>query len=105
MLYAQRAIKDCDNSLIRQYLLAKNLYFSAIKHTKREYWNTFLEKGDSRSIFKALYYTKDGLALAILTILGNTTFLGKCSALRDTLFPRLLISASPNWENYRPDSN
>jgi ribonuclease HI len=105
MLHAQRAIKHFDTSLIRQYLTAKNLYFSAIKHAKREHWNTFLEKGDSRSIFKALHYTKEGLAPAIPTILGNTTFLGKCSALRDTLFPRPPISASPNWDNYRPDSN
>jgi hypothetical protein len=43
----------------RDYLLARNAYFQAIKTAKQDHWNDFLEKEDPKSIFKAMSYTKD----------------------------------------------
>jgi hypothetical protein len=59
MLKAQRHIRLQEPSTTQPYLRAKNSYFLAIKNAKRDHWNQFLEKEDSKSIFKALSYTKD----------------------------------------------
>ena len=42
----------------KDYLLARNTYFQAIKTAKRDHWNQFLEKEDPKTIFKAMSYTK-----------------------------------------------
>ena len=42
------------------YLKARNSYYQAIKKAKRDHWNSFLEKEDPKSIFRALAYTKPG---------------------------------------------
>ena len=102
MLQRQRAIAnprpisrqgldiEQDESYIAKvaYLKARNSYFQAIKKAKRDYWNSFLEKEDPRSIFKALAYTKDNRVEKIPSILGESTFLGKARVFRETLFPR-----------------
>ncbi len=44
--------------LKQQYTTAKNTYFNIIKVAKTGYQNTFLEKEDLKSIFKAMAYIK-----------------------------------------------
>ena len=78
------------------YLQAKNSYFQAIKQAKRDHWNQFLEKGDPKSIFKAIAYTKDSRIEGIPNILGNSSFQGKAQALRTTLFPPPPTYSSPD---------
>ncbi|TVY22236.1 hypothetical protein LHYA1_G009113 [Lachnellula hyalina] len=60
---------------------ARNIYFQAIKTAKKDHWNQFLEKEDSKSIFKALAYMK-------------------LRRLELTLFPPPPKTASPNWTLY-----
>ena len=43
----------------RQYLLARNAYFEAIKKAKKDHWNRFLEGNSPQTIFRAMAYTKD----------------------------------------------
>lgn len=50
----------------RDFLLARNAYFQAIKAAKKDHWNHFLEKEDPKSIFKAMAYTKDSASQQIL---------------------------------------
>jgi hypothetical protein len=45
--------------LKRDYLLARNAFFQAIKAAKRNHWNSFLEKEDPKSIYKVMAYTKN----------------------------------------------
>jgi hypothetical protein len=77
------------------YLLARNSYFQAIKGAKRDHWNSFLEKTDPKSIFKAMSYTKPLSQGLIPSIEGKETFDGKCKALRKTLFPKPPLDAIP----------
>jgi hypothetical protein len=56
---------------VQPYLEARNAYFQAIKKAKRDHWNQFLEKEDSKSIFKAMAYTKDGKVERIPPIQAN----------------------------------
>ena len=40
-----------------EYLISRNKFNTSVKRTKRDHWNTFLEKEDSKAIFKAFQYT------------------------------------------------
>jgi hypothetical protein len=82
------SIPDNREGLSLAYLLARNLYFQAIKKAKRDHWNKFLENTDPKSIFKAMSYTKLSTQGLIPSIEGKETFEGKCTALRKTLFPK-----------------
>jgi len=94
MLREQRKL---DVNLDKQpYLQAKNSYFQAIKQAKRDHWNSFLEKEDLKSIFKAMSYTKNSRIEKIPSILGQTTFQEKCQAFRETLFPTPPTALEPN---------
>jgi hypothetical protein len=77
------------------YLLARNSYFQAIKGAKRDHWNSFLEKTDPKSIFRAMSYTKPLSQGLIPSIEGKETFDDKCKALRKTLFPKPPPDAIP----------
>jgi ribonuclease HI len=106
MIRTQRHIQLQEPKTILPYLRAKNIYFLAIKNAKRDHWNQFLEKEDSKSIFKALAYTKDKRVERLPPILASDnqlkeTFQGRCNALRDTLFPLPPSSQPPKWEGYR----
>ena len=59
MLRKQRLIDFSDPESIQRYLQARNSYFQAIKQAKRDHWNAFLEKEDSKLIFKAILYIKN----------------------------------------------
>ena len=89
----------------REYLVAKNRYFLAIKDVKRNHWNLFLEKTDSQSIFKAMSYTKPRQQGIVPTIEGETSFEGKCAKLRLRLFPKppstIQDSLRRRWDSYR----
>jgi len=63
-----------DPDLKQRYLAAKNSYFLAIKQAKRDYWNQFLEKEDSKLIYKAIVYTKDCQLKKLPPILGREFF-------------------------------
>ena len=64
------------------------MYFQMIKAYKRDHWNSFLEKENPKSIFRALKYTKPTKVERIPSILEETSFKGKAKIFRDTLFPR-----------------
>lgn len=97
-------------STTRNYLDAKNKYFTSIKSAKRDHWNAFLEKEDPQSIFKAMSYTTSSKVQRIPHIQNKegqlqTTFTGKCSALREGLFPPPPTGQEPDWESYNPNAN
>jgi hypothetical protein len=97
MLRNQRDLKLDQTTVSKQlYLKAKNTYFLAIKKAKRDHWNSFLEKEDPKSIFKAMSYTKDRQIEKIPAILGEQSFTSKYDKLRYTLFPTPLSAPSPN---------
>ena len=109
MLQRQRALGKSNTTAIEldqgyiakiAYLKARNSYFQAIKKAKRDYWNSFLEKEDPKSIFKALAYTRDYRVEKIPTILGESTFLGKARVFRETLFPRPPRARELDQEGY-----
>jgi hypothetical protein len=93
----------------RDYLLARNAYFQAIKAAKRDHWNNFLEKEDPKSIYKAMAYTKNSPTQRIPAIQASDatptmledTFTGKCSAFRNTLFPPPPVTDPISWANYQ----
>ena len=93
----------------RDYLLARNAYFHAIKAAKRDHWNQFLEKEDPKSIFKAMAYTKNSPSQRIPPIQASNatpailedSFTGKCSAFRNTLFPPPPVTDSISWDHYQ----
>jgi len=103
MLQCKRQLAR-DSSQKQQYLVARNSYFLAIKRAKRKHWNQFLEKEDPRSIYKAMAYTKDRQTERMPTISGQTSFQGKASTLRSTLFPPPPIAPNLAWSNYRPST-
>jgi len=108
MLKKQR--ENIRPSLIQPYLIARNTYFHAIKKAKRDHWNQFLEKEDSRSIFKAMAYTKDRRIEKIPPIQAPSstlvdTFQEKCSTFRTMLFPPPPQAPKPNWDKYRPNTD
>ena len=55
---------------------------------KKNYQNAFLEKEDSKSIFKAMSYTRNSSRRQIPTINNEDSFEGKCKAFSEALFPR-----------------
>jgi hypothetical protein len=74
MSYFYRKVKASDYTLYKKELLdAKNHYFNLIKRAKLEHWNSFLEKEDSQSIFKAMSYTKDTNTQPIPSIYSSQT--------------------------------
>ncbi len=95
--------------LKQQYTTAKNTYFNIIKVAKTGYQNTFLEKEDPKSIFKAIAYIKDLLKQPILSIKNTATdtledsFTGKYEAFRTTLFPDPLRAPDIDLLNYQQD--
>jgi hypothetical protein len=103
MLQQKKQLAQDPSQLSRkqQYLIARNSYFSAIKHAKRNHWNQYLEKEDPKSIYKAMAYTKDRQTERMPTISGQTSFQGKCDVLRSTLFPEPPIAPNPAWFNYQ----
>ena len=88
--------QDQSYSTKTAYLKARNSYFQVVKKAKRDYWNSFLEKEDPKSIYKALAYTKDLRVEKIPSILGESTFLGKARVFREALFPRPPVAREPN---------
>ena len=84
----------------RNNIQARNVYFLAIKNAKRAHWNQFLEKEDSKSIFKALSYTRNKRIEKLPPIEGKELFQDKCNAFRNTLFPQPPIAPKPIWDNY-----
>ncbi|RDL32487.1 uncharacterized protein BP5553_08943 [Venustampulla echinocandica] len=95
----------------RDYLIAKNAYFLAIKQAKRSHWNDFLEKEDPKTIFKAMAYTRDRQIELIPPIQASTdpehlesSFAGKCSSFRSTLFPPPPEAPKPTWNSYTPSN-
>ena len=90
----------------QDWLIARNLYFLAIKTAKKEHWNTFLEKEDPASIFKAMAYTKTARVDKTPQIQSPSSavledsFQGKCSAFRTALFPPPPITSALSWNNY-----
>jgi hypothetical protein len=103
MLQQKKQLAQDPSQLSRkqQYLIARNSYFSAIKHAKCNHWNQYLEKEDPKSIYKAMAYTKDRQTERMPTISGQTSFQGKCDVLRSTLFPEPPITPNPAWFNYK----
>jgi hypothetical protein len=107
MKRAQRHLQPTDPSTTLAYIQARNIYFLEIKKAKQKHWNQFLEKEDAKSIFKALAYTK-AKNVEKLPLLQATsgqlqdTFIGRCKALRETLFPSPPTSSSPIWNRYTP---
>ena len=102
---AQRLLSLGEPNSTLAYVRARNIYFLAIKRAKRDHWNQFLEKEDSKSIFKALAYTKSRKVEKLPPIRSNSgllqdSFQGRCKALKDTLFPTLPTTESPSWDRY-----
>ena len=114
MLYSQRALiraraSSKKSELKSQYLIAKNLYFQAIKVAKKDHQNTFLEKTDPKLIFKAMQYTSPRLVeklppIILLNSLLSQDFIRKYNNLKSTLFPPLPQAIRPNWSRYRSSS-
>ena len=107
MLRSQRAIAG-EPSSPQAYLMARNTYFLAIKKAKQDHWNSFLEKEDPKSVFKAMAYTTDKRLEKTPPIRASPdegssledSFLGKCKAFRNTLFPTPPSAPEPDWSNY-----
>jgi hypothetical protein len=104
MIRNQRLLEDGYESKQR-YLKSKNKYFQAIKVAKKDHWNTFLEKEDTSTIFKAMSYTKNRRVEKMPPITSSPgilvdSFQDKASTFRSILFPKPPISAHVNWENY-----
>lgn len=53
----RRDVNRGECSTTRAYCEARNKYFEAVKQAKSDHWNTFLQKEDPKSIFKAMKYT------------------------------------------------
>jgi hypothetical protein len=101
MLRKQKLIDFSDPESTQKYLQARNSYFQAIKQAKRDYWNAFLEKEDSKSIFKAMLYTKNKRVELIPPIQSTNkeyinNFQGKAMTFQNILFPTPLSIEPPN---------
>ena len=95
------------SSIIKKELLnTKNLYFNTIKIEKLKYWNLFLEKEDTQSIYKAMSYTKEYTSQTIPSLFNSqtntfkSTFQEKSNTFRNTLFPPPPISNPINLNSY-----
>lgn len=106
----RRNITPEDRDSIFRYCEANKKYLQAITAAKRGHWNQFLQKEDSKSIFRAMKYTKNNLVSRIPLIknlqnIPQSTFDGKCDAFRSTLFPPPPVAEKPNWDDYQPNHN
>jgi ribonuclease HI len=84
----------------------RNQYLQQIKRAKTSHWNTFLEKEDPQSIYRAMKYTKPRIAdripqIASLEGQNQETFQGKCQAFKSTLYPTPPSAPEPNWDTYQ----
>ena len=101
-------VKNTSNpTSIREYLAARNTYFSHVKRAKQEHWNSFLKRTDPQSIYKAMAYTKNRIIQPIPQIRFKNgdladSFKDKCSALKETLFPKPPHGSPFNWDGYTP---
>jgi len=81
-----------------------------VKKAKREHWNQFLEKENTKSIFKALRYTKAAQIEKIPSIRNYITsdleesFEGKAVVFRATLFLTPPVASALNYSNYTLNS-
>jgi ribonuclease HI len=95
-------VRDIESK--QRYLQSKNQYFLAIKQAKREHWNTFLEKEDTATIFKAMSYTRDQRVEKIPPITSSSglvdSFQEKADTFRKTLFPQPPQSVDISRDNY-----
>ena len=104
--YSRRFKKSNYTCFKDEFLAAKNKYFNTIKLVKKEHWNLFLAKEDSKSIFKAMSYTKEYLVEPLPSIYNNNTkmlellFNAKCDVLCTTLFLAPLITTAVNLNYY-----
>ncbi len=95
--------------LKQEYTTARNTYFNTIKVAKTKYQNAFLEKKDSKLIYKAIAYIKDLLKQPIPSIRNANTntlkdsFINKCQALKTTLFPDPPKAPEIDLLNYQED--
>ena len=110
MIQAQQTLRCYpEQENVREgYRNARNAYFKTIKNSKQNHWNTFLENEDTKTIFKALSYTKDMRVSKIPPITTpdgsvKESFQGKCEAFRKSLFPVPPLADPPEWGNYEPD--
>lgn len=83
----------------------KNDYLESIKQAKTDHWNTFLEREDVQSIFKAMSYTKDRRNERIPQIEDlqeelQDSFEGKCEAFKTTFYPPPPVAPEPDWDSY-----
>lgn len=111
MGYRQKQFKaNKEDTLLKDaYCEGRNRYFSKIKKAKQDNWNSFLEKGDAKSVFKAMAYTRDIKAQKIPSINSNSgtlvnSFERKCDAFRSTLFPSPPICDNPCWDGYEQNN-
>ena len=78
-----------------QYTTARNAYFHAVRRSKTQHWEDFLAQASEADVFKAMKYTKPGIAAKVPAINYSlegvsrkaTTFEEKCNAFITTLFP------------------
>ena len=104
------ALKKMKNNRVpreawERYRHARNIYFSSIKEAKKAHWESFLQKNDPQSIYKAMAYMKDPRVQIIPAIMNASghkeeLFEGKCNAFRQTLFPKPPKSANIKWDDY-----
>ena len=110
MMQSQRLVTTSIGSK-RQYLTDKNDYFQAVKSAKRNHWNAFLTKNDSKTIFKAMSYTKDRRIERIPAIQSTASsglaesFTDKAEAFRSALFPKPPVTEPPIWDDYTASDN
>ncbi|CAJ2645491.1 unnamed protein product [Trifolium pratense] len=98
-----------DREIVANYRQIRNKYFEEVKKAKTNHWNSFLEKEDPKSIFKAMAYTKDARNTKIPAIRAaddstHESFQEKCQVFRSTLFPTPPNTNTPNWDNYEADA-
>ncbi|WP_432712296.1 reverse transcriptase domain-containing protein [Pedobacter sp.] len=101
---AQSSNQDC-YLWKKDYIIARNTYFQAIKSAKKNHWNQFLEKEDPSSIFKAMAYTKASKIERIPQIKSDQgvlqdSFKGKCQAFKKALFPSPPVTNPISWSSY-----
>lgn len=111
MSHKQRLFKTNikDNQMEATYRQILNKYYEKVKKAKNDHWNSFLEKEDPGSIYKAMAYTIDPRNTRIPAIRAadyslREGFQEKCQVFRSTLFPILPTTENPVWDNYVADT-
>jgi hypothetical protein len=87
-----------------QWKTARNTYFHAVRSSKIQHWEQFLQEATERIVFKAMKSTKPGITSKIPTInytiegiaYQATTFEEKCRAFISTLFPAPTTATAPH---------